>query len=81
MRNITISMNVKYLTDDAGEITGVFIPISDWNSLKSKYGEINEEADVPEIHKKNVRNRLSEYKDNPKIAIDYDKVMAELKSE
>ncbi|MFZ1455356.1 MAG: hypothetical protein WAT46_04905 [Saprospiraceae bacterium] len=29
-------MNVQYITDDTGKTTGVFIPISDWNSLKSK---------------------------------------------
>lgn len=58
-----------------------FIPVSDWNGLKSKYAEINEETNIPEFHKEVVRNRMSEYNKNSEMGLDYDKVMTELKSE
>jgi hypothetical protein len=29
-------MNIKYIIDDNGQIKGVFIPISEWNELKSR---------------------------------------------
>jgi hypothetical protein len=74
-------MNVQYITDDEGKTTGVFIPISDWNSLKSKYGEINEENIIPESHKEVVRNRLMEFYNNPRMGLNYDEEMDDLKSE
>ena len=74
-------MNVQYITDDEGKTTGVFIPISDWNSLKSKYGEINEENIIPESHKEVVRNRLMEFHNNPGMGLNYDEEMDDLKSE
>lgn len=73
-------MNVQYITDDTGKTT-VSIPISDWNGLKSKYAEINEESIIPESHKEVVRNRMTEYNTNPEMGLDYDEVMTELKSE
>jgi hypothetical protein len=74
-------MHVQYITDDTGKTTGVFIPISDWNGLKSKYTEINEESIIPESHKEVVRSRMAEYDNNPEMGLDYDEVMTELKSE
>ena len=37
-------MDIKYLSDPKGNITGVFIPIEDWEQLKKQY-KISE--DVP----------------------------------
>lgn len=73
-------MNVQYITDDTGKTTGVFIPFSDWNNLKSKYEEINEESLIPESHKEGIRNRMAEYDTNPEMGLDFNEVMAELKS-
>ncbi|MBO2009485.1 hypothetical protein [Hymenobacter negativus] len=36
-------MDVKYLSDDKGKITGVFIAIEEWERLQKQYG-IKEEA-------------------------------------
>jgi hypothetical protein len=36
-------MDIKYLSDAKGTITGVFIPIEDWEQLKKQY-KISEEA-------------------------------------
>lgn len=30
-------MDIKYLSDDKGKITGVFIPIEDWERLQKEY--------------------------------------------
>lgn len=30
-------MDIKYLSDDKGKITGVFIPIEEWEQLKKRY--------------------------------------------
>jgi hypothetical protein len=30
-------MDIKYLSDEKGKITGVFIPIEDWERLQKEY--------------------------------------------
>jgi len=70
---------LQFISDSTGQTTGVFIPINEWNELKDKFKGIDEEEiDVPEWHKKIVRNRLEEYKRNPKIAMDFDSAMDEI---
>lgn len=45
-------MNVQYITDSNGQTTDVFIPIKEWNNLKTKFKDINQEGEeVPEWHK------------------------------
>ena len=39
-------MDVKYLSDDKGKITGVFIPIAEWERLQKVF-HITEEATPP----------------------------------
>ena len=52
-------MSLQYITDDKGQTTGVFIPIQDWDKLKSKYEGIEEDAyPVPEWQKEIVRERI-----------------------
>ncbi len=34
---LTTLMDIKYLSDDKGTITGVFIPIEDWKQLQKNY--------------------------------------------
>jgi hypothetical protein len=31
-------MDIKYLSDDKGKITGVFIPLDEWERLQKQYG-------------------------------------------
>ena len=38
-------MDIKYLSDDKGKITGVFIPIEEWERLQKEY-KIAEQAPV-----------------------------------
>ena len=72
-------MNLQYITDDKGKTTGVYIPIQEWDSLKSKYQDIEQESfEVPEWHKEIVRQRMADYKNNPDQAVDFDTAMDEI---
>ena len=43
-------MDIKYLSDDKGKITGVFIPIEDWERLQKEY-KIAEKAPADSAEK------------------------------
>ena len=75
-------MNLQYISDSKGQTTGVFIPINEWNDLKSKYKGIErEDINIPEWHKDLVRQRLDEYKKNPSSAMDFDAAMDDIEKE
>ncbi len=75
-------MNLQYITDGNGQTTGVFIPIKEWNDLKTKFKDIDEESlDVPEWHKAIVRERMELYKKNQDQASDFDTVMNEMEKD
>jgi phosphorylcholine metabolism protein LicD len=74
-------MNLQFISDSTGETTGVYIPIKEWNELKSKFKEIEQvEIDIPEWHKDIVRQRLADYKKNPGQAMDFDTAMDDIES-
>jgi len=71
-------MNVQFISDSNGETTGVYIPIQEWNELKSKFKGIElEEINIPDWHKEIVRERMADFKNNPQQAIDFDEAMDE----
>ncbi len=75
-------MNLQYISDSKGQTTGVFIPINEWNDLKNKYKNIEqEEVNIPEWHKDLVRQRLNDYKKNPDSAMDLDAAMDDIEKE
>jgi hypothetical protein len=75
-------MNLQYISDSKGQTTGVFIPINEWNDLKNKYKNIEqEEINVPEWHKDLVLKRLEDYKQNPGSAMDFDSAMDDIEKE
>lgn len=42
-------MSLQYISDSTGKTTGVFIPITEWNELKTKYKGIEqEEITIPD---------------------------------
>jgi hypothetical protein len=72
-------MNLQFISDSTGETTGVYIPIKEWNELKSKFKEIEQvEIDIPEWHKDIVRQRLADYKNNSVQALDFDTAMDDI---
>ncbi|MCF8347543.1 MAG: hypothetical protein K9G61_01900 [Bacteroidales bacterium] len=75
-------MNLQYISDSKGQTTGVFIPINEWNDLKNKYKDIEqEEINVPEWHKDLVLKRLDDYKQNLVSELDFDSAMDDLERE
>lgn len=74
-------MNLQYISDNKGKITGVFIPIQEWEGLKSKYKGLEEEEAIPDWHKDLVKKRLADYRKNPNITIDFDVAMDDLEKE
>jgi hypothetical protein len=75
-------MNLQYISDSKGQTTGVFIPINEWNDLKSKYKDIEQESiDIPEWHKDLVRQRLDNYDKNLGSALDFDAALDEIEKE
>jgi hypothetical protein len=75
-------MNLQYISDSKGQTTGVFIPINEWNDLKSKYKGIEmEDIDIPEWHKGLVRERQDDYKKNPGSAMDFDSAIEDIEKE
>ena len=72
-------MNLQDISDNTGKTTGVFIPISEWNKLKSKYKGIEQEQiDIPVWQMEEVRKRLKDYRSEPEQALDFDTAMEDI---
>jgi len=77
-------MGLQFISDSKGETTGVFIPINEWNELKSKFKGIEEEEDlatIPDWHINIIQSRLDEYKKHPERVLDFDTAMDEIDKE
>ncbi len=75
-------MNLQYITDSNGQTTGVFIPIQEWNALKSKFIKIDEESvDVPQWHKEIVRRRMELYKNDTEQALDFNSSLNDIEKD
>ena len=75
-------MNLQYLSDNKGNTTGVFIPINDWEYLKNKYKEIEQEEEesfeIPAWQKKIIRHRLKDHQNNPDNVLDWTDIQKEI---
>lgn len=75
-------MNLQYISDSNGQTTGVFIPINEWNELKTKFKDIDkEDIDIPEWHKDLVRERLDDYEKNPASSLDFDAAISDIEKD
>jgi hypothetical protein len=75
-------MSLQYISDSSGKITGVFLPIDEWNELKKKYQDIEQTVEqVPEWHINMVQERVVEYKRNPTQVLDADSAIDEIEKE
>jgi hypothetical protein len=69
-------MSLQFISDSAGETTGVFIPIEEWNSLKNQFKGIEQaEIGIPDLHIDIVRARISQYDKNSAEVIDFDEAI------
>lgn len=77
------TMNLQYISDNKGKTTGVFIPIKDWEELKKEVKGLSEKEEqlieIPEWHKKVVRERMEKYKKNPERLLDWEDVQQKFK--
>ncbi|MEO6285599.1 MAG: hypothetical protein ABIN80_30100 [Dyadobacter sp.] len=73
-------MRLQYISNSKGVTTGVYIPISEWNALKSKYLEIEQEetSSIPDWHKDIVLARLENYQDDLSELLDFETTMDDL---
>ncbi|MVN20538.1 addiction module protein [Mucilaginibacter arboris] len=75
-------MSLQYISDNTGKTTGVFIPISEWNELKSKYKGIEQEhTDIPVWQMEEAGKRLQDYRNEPTQALDFDAAMEDIEKD
>lgn len=72
-------MSYQCIMDSNGQTTGVYIPINEWNKIKSQIENLEiEEDSVPEWHKEIVNERMEAYKKGEQISQDFNAAMDEI---
>ncbi|HWY34925.1 MAG TPA: hypothetical protein VNX68_09775 [Nitrosopumilaceae archaeon] len=76
-------MTLQFIHDNKGNTTGVFIPIEEWQTLKTKYTDLQKEEVENNIglapwQKKIIDERLSDYYNNPGNLSDFDKTIDDI---
>jgi len=72
-------MSLQYLSDENGQIVAVQVPIKDWETLRSKYPEIEAPVlDLPDWQKELLDSRLKAIEENPGRVLPIDSLIAEL---
>jgi hypothetical protein len=77
-------MALQFIHDKRGNTTGVYIPIEDWQTLKEKYTDLqNEEAqnsiELTSWQKEILDERLDDYYKNPNDVLDFDTTIANMR--
>lgn len=76
-------MTLQFIHDNKGNTTGVFIPIEEWQILKSKYSDLQKEEaeNVVELAtwlKQIIDERLNDYYKNNMDVADFDKTIDDI---
>jgi hypothetical protein len=76
-------MTLQFVHDNKGNTTGVFIPIEDWQSLKSKYSGLEKEEAInfvePALWQKQIIDeRLADYYSNPLDVSDFNETIDDI---
>ena len=79
-------MTLQFIHDHKGNTTGVFIPIEEWQSLKTKYTELQkEEAEnvttLSSWQKQIIDERINDYYNNPNEVTSFDSTMDDIEKE
>jgi hypothetical protein len=74
-------MNLQYITDNNGQTTGIFIPIQEWNILKTQLKDIDQELPIPDWHKDVVRERMEPYNSGKVQVVDFDQTLDEIEKD
>ena len=77
-------MTLQFIHDNRGNTTGVFIPIEEWQSLKTKYTDLQKEeaenvVELAQWQKQIIDERLSDYYNNPDEVAQLDDTIKKLK--
>jgi hypothetical protein len=77
-------MSLQFIHDNRGNTTGVFIPIEEWQDLKTKYADLQIEEDLNNIEltswqKDILDERLENYYKNPNDVVDFDATIANIR--
>lgn len=77
-------MSLQFIHDNRGNTTGVFIPIQEWQDLKTKYTDLQIEEDHNNIEltswqKDILDERLDDYYKNPDDVVDFDTTIANIR--
>lgn len=75
-------MILHFIHDTKGNTTGVFIPIEEWQMLKTKYAdlqidEIEKNSELSSWKKEIIDVRLNDYYTNPNDVGDFSKLLDE----
>ena len=76
-------MTLQFIHDNKGNTTGVFIPIEEWQSLKTKYAGLQKEEaeninELASWQKDIIDERLNDYYKNQDDLLDFDKTLDDL---
>jgi len=76
-------MTLQFIHDNRGNTTGVFISIEEWQSLKTKYADLQKEeakniVELAPWQKQIIDERLSDYYKNPNDVADFDKTIDDI---
>jgi hypothetical protein len=76
-------MTLQFIHDNKGNTTGVFIPIEEWQSLKTKYTDLQKEevknlVELATWQKQIIDERLSEYYNSPAEVADFDETLDDI---
>lgn len=76
-------MTLQFVHDNRGNTTGVFIPIEEWQFLKTKYSDLQKEeaeniSELAPWQKQIIDERLNDYHKNSKDVVDFDKTIDEI---
>lgn len=76
-------MTLQFIHDNRGNTTGVFISIEEWQSLKSKYTDLQKEeaenlVELASWQKQIIDERLNDYYKNSSEVQDFDKTIDDI---
>jgi hypothetical protein len=73
------AMKLQILKDKAGNQTGVYIPVEEWESIKSAYPDIeNLDQELPQWEKDLIDRRLDAIRNNPERLRPIEELLTEL---
>ena len=78
-------MTLQFIHDNRGNTTGVFIPIEEWQTLKTRYAELQKEEseniiELSPWQKQVIDERLNDYYKNPGSSLDFDKTIDDIEA-